>query len=313
MNKKAMESHVFTSLITVIVIAIILIFGFALVKKTTSSVEEIKLAGFSNSLRNDIEQTSALKAVRYFKYDLPAIANKVIIVDLGNTGALLENDYVKTHPIIADAIEGKTGENLFIVDKVDNLVNSFKIGDVSLGQFGDEKCSGIAIIPVVLSQIELKVSKKGNGMMFLGEECEGLKYSVFRGPFSDNIYPDANYIGRIERDINNQRISLRRNLDGTYMSNGTGIARDFDINGELDRLFFDGFEPDGTDILLQIDFGNGTYIGPDMTNETYYSYSGQYITKPDVITKVNVMFILFTDDTKSKSPLLDMIRLSYYE
>lgn len=308
-----MTNQSFGFLITTIIIGIIVVFGFMLVGNTTRSIEDIKLIRFANSLKNDIEQTSALKASRYLTYDLPAIAKRVIILDLGSKDSLLkDNEFISKNPIIYDALESQTGDNLYIFDENDAILDSFNIGDIIVGQFGDERCSGIAIIDMVLTELKLRVVRKSGGKMFIGEECEGLKYSVFRGPFSDDIYPDVN-IARITRTVNDQRITLRKNYDGTYISNGTGFARNFDINGDLDRIFFQGFVPEGTDFKMQIGF-DGNYSGPDGTNETYYTYTGQYITTiVDDYDNVDVKFIFFSNEYKTKSPYIDLIKLSYYE
>jgi len=309
-----MSSQVFIGMITIVVIAVIALFGFSLLKSTTSSIEDIKLIDFADKLKNDIEQTSTLKAVKYFNYEVPAIVDKVIIIDSGNKDGVLNQNYIKTNPIIVDSIKSGEGRDLFFMDSQDNIINSFDIGDISVGQFGDKKCSGVALIDIQGSMLELRLANKGNGKIFIGEDCKGLKYSVFRGPFNDNIFEYTNRINSIERTQNDRRIILKRNNDGSFFKNGTGLSNRFTIDGDLDRLFFDGFVPDNSHIKFQIKFKN-EYIGPDLTKDTFYTYSGQYITLPPEFNNkyVKVKFILISNEEQTKTPYLDMIRLSYYE
>lgn len=315
MSKKS-ETNTFVFLITAFVIGFIVIFGFLLISRTTTTVEEIILMDFASTLKNDFERVVAIRGVRFLSYEIPSIVGKVLILDLNTPEVLLRNDEIRKQPIIVDSIRSGKSDNLFFLDKQNNLINSFDVGDITVGQFGEERCSGIAVIQITRPILSFRAATKGGGRIFLGEECEGLIYNNIRGPFGTEIYLDQDFISNLDISINKQRITIRKDFENKFLSNATGVFREISINnGILDRIFYEGFKPEGTEIKFQINFGDGNFVGNDLTNETFYEHNGQYILNPEdfVCEEIEIKFFLFSDKDRQRTPILDSVIISYYE
>lgn len=332
MNKKGEIEHTFTLLLIAVVTIIIIIFGGTAIVKIMSSVEDVELADFASTFTEDIKRTNAKKGSDVFTYELPSKVKKIMIIDTTNKKALLNNDFVKSQPIIIDAVESDERKNMFLFTATDKLIKSFYIGEVSLGQIGSQVCTGIGVMNVSFSQLKIRITKKTGWPITIGDECNGLKYITFQGPFIDEL----SGVPHVKIIANDKQITLRedpiRMIDyqTVYFRNGTLNSTVFPINSSqtIDRIFFSTIIPTGTDIKFRIGFKDNVYrdwsfFGPNLTANSasdkgyYYEYPGEYITRPESpvypYSDVMIQIHFFATNDFLTTPTFNWAKISYYD
>ncbi|MFT4297941.1 MAG: hypothetical protein ACMXX5_01995 [Candidatus Woesearchaeota archaeon] len=333
MNKKAEVEHTFTILIIVVVTIFLLIFGTIFIRNMITTIHDSELADFSKALEENIKQMSMSRGSRTYTYEMPSRVSKIILVDTTNRRALLRNDIIKENPLLYDSIDSGHHNNMFLFSSNGDLIRSSYIGDISLGQFGDQICTGIAVIDDIRSRLEIMMTSRPGMDVILGEDCEGLNYVAFQGPFSQDIITDMDRFPHIELTGNRRQISLRKDeirmvdYQALYFSNGSINSTPFNLNSyagqKVDRIFFSTDTPGDTDALFRMGFRNNIgqwhFYGPNLTASSddidyYYSYPGQYITLPGFnYTQVKVEIHLFSSEDNLRTPIFHWLRLSYFE
>jgi len=334
MNKKGEVEHIFTMLLISVVTIIIIVFGGTAVVKIMSSVEDVELADFASTFTEDIKRINAKKGSDVFTYELPSKVKKVLLIDTTNKKALLNNDFVKSQPIIMDVVESDERKNMFLFSATDKLIKSFYVGKVSLGQVGSQICTGIGMINVSFSQLKVRITKKTGWPVMIGDECEGLKYITFQGPFDNSLITSG--VPHVKIVANDRQVTLKedpiRMIDyqTVYFRNGTLNSTEFPINSSqaIDRIFFSTTIPTGTDIMFRIGYKDNVYrdwsfFGPNLTANNvndegyYYEYPGQYIVQPgspiypysDIMIQVH----FFATNDFLTTPTFNWAKISYYD
>ncbi len=336
-NKKSEVSHIFVTLLTLSVFIVIVIFGFGAIQKIMDTIQDTELANFANEIKEDLNLAGANKGSGLYSYKLPSKVKTIVFLDDTNKKALLNNDWVQSQPVIKDIVQSGEQKNMFLFSKTGKLIKSFYIGDITTGQIGTEICTGIGMMNISGSQMEMRISNlPGKGVM-LGEECTGLLYVTFQGPYSDDILP-IDISGNTRLDIGPSKRSIMINLNtvtglagiDSYFHNASLNTTPLNIIGvydgveAIDRLFFSIDLPDDSDIRFRIsfksrEFGDWVSYGPnlsaDLPNETgyYYEYPGQYITPPGfTYDNVRVQIDMFANHNLTVTPIFNWLKLSYY-
>jgi hypothetical protein len=336
MNKKAEMEHMFTTLITIAVVIIILIFGSITITKTLNRLQEIELVDFANKLQENIKQMDSIRGSRVFTYEIPSRIKTIMFIDTTNQRALLNNEVIKNNPLLYDSVQTPDNINMFLLSKKGDLIKSFNIGEITIGQFGDQECTGVGILEINIRTIQLRITNKPGTGIVLGEECLGMKYYAFQGPFDENIVTQTGGIQRLQITGNRRQITLINNeleigpnYEEVYFQNGSINTSLVNINSmagmRVDRIFYSTDTPADTDILFRVGFKNSNnnqwnFYGPNITaldNQTeqyYYYYPGQYITQPDYnYSQVKAQIWLFASEDKLITPTFHWLTLSYYD
>jgi len=332
MDKKAEIDNVIVMFLIVTVVVILLIFGMRAFWNTYSSLQDVELADFANALGENVKQRNAKGGSAVYEYHIPSKVKTLVVIDTTNKKALLHNDFIKKHPLLQDIIETEERKNMFLLNSKGDLLNSFYIGKISLGQFGDQSCTGVGIINITDSYLELRITKKGGEGLFLGEECEGLRYMVFQEPFNDM----PGITAHVALSSNEKKIQIAENkilmvdYQEVYFKNGTINSTEFDINSSqvLDRFYFNVNLPDDTDIKFRMGYkdkmyGGWSFFGPNLTAATsmdpgyYYEYPGQYIVSPDTtpyypFTAVKVAIYFYSSTDLLTTPSFSWLKVSYF-
>jgi hypothetical protein len=334
MNKKAETENLLTMALIIAVVIILIIFGSITIVKTISHFQDLEVVDFSNMVAENIKQMSASRGSRVYTYEIPSKVKTIVFLDLNNPEALKRHDLIKSNALLRDSVETGDGRNLFLFSANGNLINSFNIGDITVGQFGDSVCDSVGIIDVNIRSLDLRVSNLPGTGIFLGEECEGLNHFAFQGPFNENVVTDVGTIQRLQLTSNRRQITLiedeHRQIDyqSLYFENATLDSTVFDINSNfgmsVDRIFFSVDTPGNTNILFRVGFrnsntGDWNLYGSNITATSddidyYYIYSGQYITEPDYdYNQVKVQILFLASNDLSLTPRFNWLRLSYFD
>lgn len=334
MSKKSEISHMFTMLLIGLVVVILIVIGTMVVNNTLSSIQDIELADFADKISHDLKEATAKKGTSEYSYSLPSKVGKIIFVDSSNKEALLANAYVQNNPLIEDSIQSDEKKNMFVYSNRNELIKSFYIGSFALGQIADQICTGVGEINVTLGEIKMRITNKPGQGVFMGSECEGIRYSTFEGRFEDTVIPTIDGMMYLKILPGNEKITLRQdvsqqvNYNLLYFPNATMNTTEFALNSlntELDRIFFNADTPDGSSIKYRIgfkdkDYNSWVFKGPNLSaylpqhNGYYYTYAGQYITEPEFeYTSVKVEIDFFSNEDKTSTPVFNWLRLSHIE
>jgi len=128
-NKFAqIQTQIFVYILALIVIALVLLYGYTSIKGFITRSEQVNLVQFRTDLSNAIEmQSTEYGSVIMKKAILPKGFNKLIIIDLNkvtNTSGSFETDY----PYVHDSWTGNVSKNVFLIGK--NKFDSFYSGKI---------------------------------------------------------------------------------------------------------------------------------------------------------------------------------------
>jgi hypothetical protein len=343
MEKKAEVNQVFIFLIIAAVIVVIILFGFAQIQQMIKSVQEAEMQVFANQLTKDIEFVSLKKGSQTFTYTLPNSVKSIVFLDSSYKTVLMENLFIKKNPIIYDALESDQKMNMFLMSKSGKLLKSFYIGEIEVGQFGDQACSGVGKIDATLSKIRIRITNKYGTKLFIGDECSNIKNWMFQGKFNETSINNNPYaqVSDDKRSIMiKEDIANSLDYEKAYFRNITIFTNNMNLNYQkkLDRIFFSVDEPENTSVDFQIGFqkpdGSREYLGPNITarnyslidpkyfnyepdniyNDNYYKIYGMYLTMPSYnYSDMNLKIYMTSNPGKNMTPVLRWVKITYFE
>jgi len=128
MKKAQMIGQIFTYVLSILLIGLILIYGYNAITTFREKSEQVTFVKFKNDLSNMVEIISPdYGSVKIRDFEVPGGYNKVCFVEnfpafpsLSNTG----------YPIIEDSVRSKVKKNVFLVEQ--RAEKSFFIGDISV-------------------------------------------------------------------------------------------------------------------------------------------------------------------------------------
>ncbi|MCB9359008.1 hypothetical protein H6503_03705 [Candidatus Woesearchaeota archaeon] len=324
LSRKSEVNQIFIFLIAIVVIGVILTIGIVSVVNLMSNIEDVEMAKFAEDLQQDIKQASVKKGSTINEYRLPSKIGSMVFLDKTNKKALLNNQFVQERPIISDSIESGEKMNLFLFSKSGNLLKSYYVGEIGVGQFGDQVCTGVGFLNSSFGKVSIRMTNKPGIGMVLGEECTGLNYIAFQGPFTNDMLPTSEGVPHIAITSNKQALVLAEDIIRTtpeqpiYFDNGSINSSIMPIDA-VDRIFFSASADDDSEIRYKVGFretsGYWHFFGPNVTDaESYYSYSGQKVTEPSWAYDAAMIEIsMHSNYQHTVSPQVNWVKLSYFE
>lgn len=156
MKKSQIYSHVFIYILTIILVSIILIYGYNTIKNFRQVGERICLLKFENELRNIVEAMSSdFESIKRKDIQLCGYT-QACFVDFHLLASPSPSLSLTLDPIIRDSIKSKTGKNTFIVRDI--AEESFYVGNISVEP--DVLC-----IKPINDKISLRLEGKGSHVL----------------------------------------------------------------------------------------------------------------------------------------------------
>jgi len=132
-SKKAQVQQIFIYAIGIVVVGLILVFGYQAVRNLSSQGEQVKAIEFRTQLANDIKGIS-FGDVRIREYPIPQGFDFVCVSDKENFGpgaCFPDDDFEAKYPIVVDAIKTENKDNIFLGGEV--APDSFTLEKMRLG------------------------------------------------------------------------------------------------------------------------------------------------------------------------------------
>jgi len=126
MKTKAQAQQIFTWIVAIVLMSLLVLFGYRSITNLRVRGEQVKFLEFKNDLTSTIESTTDYGSERRVSLSAPGAYNEVCFVDFeGGIDLSLMNNY----PIIRDSVASQLGkpaiENVFLVKDI--AEQSFKI------------------------------------------------------------------------------------------------------------------------------------------------------------------------------------------
>lgn len=152
-KKSQLYSQVFVYILTIILIAFILIYGYNAIQSFRKRADQVACLKFKNDLTNSIELVSnEFGSVKRKDLELCGNYKKVCFVES------IENPNIPNNadPIIKDSILSNAGKNVFLVEDI--AKESFYAGKISVNP--DVMC-----IKTANNKVSLRLEGKGNHVL----------------------------------------------------------------------------------------------------------------------------------------------------
>jgi len=133
MTKKRgqMGGTVFVYMLSAIIIALILIFGYRSIVGTQESIEQTELALFKNKIISDIgAMRTDFGSSKTVSYSIPS-QTQLCIFDLGKKEEIFENLPVNFNILIIDSIRSNIRKNAFVFG---SIFESYYVGDIEINE-----------------------------------------------------------------------------------------------------------------------------------------------------------------------------------
>jgi len=158
MKKSQMIGQVFVYIVTVVVVGLILLFGYNAIMTVKGKSDEIILTKFKSDVANLVEITSSdFGTVKIKNFELPARYTQACFVKNygGFPDASTSSTLFSKYPIMKDSVQDKVNKNLFLVE--DGVRVSFFVGDIDV-----DDTYGVLCFSSVNNRIRVRVEGKGN-------------------------------------------------------------------------------------------------------------------------------------------------------
>ncbi|MFO8015773.1 MAG: hypothetical protein R6U32_01580 [Candidatus Woesearchaeota archaeon] len=156
--RKAQAGKVFMYALTLIVVAMILLFGYKAIAKVTETSEAATMAQFKNNLRNKIDTASSHGRITTEEFETPMKFKAICFVAEDNPDDL-NREFVQDYPWGADVADSPDNAFLFDGQNIDPFkVDNFEIDD------GDEFAYGpdALCVPINNGQFSLRLEGLGD-------------------------------------------------------------------------------------------------------------------------------------------------------
>jgi len=123
-------ANVLIYLFAIIVIAIIIIFGYALIFGTTENLKKTNIVLFKNKLTSDIKSMSSdFGSSKKVPYTIPESA-ELCLFNLEKKSEILSNLPQEFNLLIQDSLQSNVDNNAFLIGQ--DLFESFNIGNIEI-------------------------------------------------------------------------------------------------------------------------------------------------------------------------------------
>ena len=122
--------NVFVYVFAIIVIAFILILGYKYIFIAKENFVKTDLSLLKNKLTSDIETISSdFGSSKKVSYILP-LKTELCLFDLDKKNEILDNEKMRSNPLIKDSIESNVKKNAFVFDE--DIFESYYVGDIEI-------------------------------------------------------------------------------------------------------------------------------------------------------------------------------------
>ncbi|MCK5283533.1 MAG: hypothetical protein KAK00_09085 [Nanoarchaeota archaeon] len=160
MNHRAQNvGQIFTYIVTIVIIAVILLFGYNAIRDFKQKADQISMVDFQNNLESSIKSIE-YGSLRNKVFTLSNDYKEVCFVNNHNTDDYGDYDFdviFKDYPIIRDVVESGTRKNIFLIKDKKEVAEKFEIGKISFSGDSILKC-----FDVINSKLSIAIEGKGN-------------------------------------------------------------------------------------------------------------------------------------------------------
>lgn len=150
MKKSQIQSQIFIYVLAMVLVSMILVFGYKAINNFRDRAEKVACLKLKNDLTNAVEGIIGdYGTVKKKQFDMCSNYNQICFVESQGEVNLPNN----VDPIIKDSVLDKTGNNVFLVDKI--AEETYNIGKISVDP--DVLC-----IKTRDGKVMLKLEGKGN-------------------------------------------------------------------------------------------------------------------------------------------------------
>lgn len=178
-NKKAeVASQIFVYIIALVVVGMVIVFGYKAIKNFASRSDEVALIKFKTEVETTFKQvSSSFNTIKAVDFDVPSGYEEMCIVNLDAHQKIsdFQDSEFTYNPILFEGVQEK--KNLFLVKGI--FVEQFYVGKVALdidpgnsfnnpdacsgdGKEGPQDTGYLMCVPVKNSKVKFKLKGKGD-------------------------------------------------------------------------------------------------------------------------------------------------------
>ncbi len=161
MRKGQIQGQVFIYILTLIITAGILLYGYNAIKGLNENAEQVEFIQFKDDLEKDFKTISSdYGSVKTKTYSVPSKVKEICFYQICNAPECpplsLPEDI---NPWIADSINDETGNNVFLV--MGNAIEPMKLSKIRM----DDDDIPLLCIPISSSRLKLRLEGLGDGVL----------------------------------------------------------------------------------------------------------------------------------------------------
>ena len=159
MKKAQIHGQVFIYILTLIITAAILLYGYNAIKSISNKAELVEFVKFKNDIKQDFEKISTdYGSVEVETYSVPSKIKEICFYQRGNGPDFLpfpEN----INSLIKDSINDETGNNVFLV--MGNAIEPMKLSRIEIS----ESDYNLVCIKISSNRLKLRLEGLGDGVL----------------------------------------------------------------------------------------------------------------------------------------------------
>ncbi len=165
MSKKAQNTgQIFIYILATVIIGVIFLFGYQSIKGFQQRADDVALVQFQKNLESQIK-TLAPQFGSLKKIEIPISSDfKEVCFIRYDTGDVLSSlpDPWDGYPLIEDAFDADTQKNIFLINRENQIEESYEIGKVKFTGTGDPLLKCYVVVDGILN---MTLQGKGNHVM----------------------------------------------------------------------------------------------------------------------------------------------------
>ena len=158
MKRGQIQGQVFIYILTLIITAGILIYGYNSIKKLNATSNQVQFVEFKTNLKSNIETISSdYNSVKTYTYNVPSKVKEVCFYQESHPPGIPADLVNIDNPYIRDQVID-TNNNVFLV--MDNTIESMEFSGIEIG----DNDLQLLCIPITGGRLKLKLEGKGDGV-----------------------------------------------------------------------------------------------------------------------------------------------------
>ena len=134
--KKSQIGSIFVYLISVLIIILVLYFGYGAISGIGKKAEDVAAANLEKTMADDIKQGASYGSIHINYYSIPQKYQEACFVDLNKINAIKDSVSINAYLLIKDSIEANVQKNVFLFPGGE----SFYAGKISITNYPYFKC-----------------------------------------------------------------------------------------------------------------------------------------------------------------------------